>query len=146
MCFSLFAWVFARIFLLFARVFLWTFIIVTHFSLTIFIFVISAPIFPFPSMCACIFVGNFYAIKRHIFWFQVKFSNVTKIPYVMVNEHENFCTTCSFDRSVPKRFKSLVQCCALAFVRQLVGVFPHSLILRRLLHKFRGSYFFFSSL
>ena len=87
---------FVRFLLFFARIFLRTFIsftFVVSIYLTIvlfvvFIFFITVLTLPLLCTCAYIFVGNVHAIKRHIVWIQVIFSNVIKITYVLVNEPE----------------------------------------------------------
>ena len=65
-----------------------TFIIVTCLSLTIFIFVISVPTFPFLCTCNYIFIGNVHAINIYIVWIQVIFFNLMINPYVPVSESE----------------------------------------------------------
>ena len=113
----------ARVLFFFPRLFLHTFIIVTCFSRTIFIFVISVPNFPLLCTCTYIFVSNIHTIKIYIVWIQVIFSNITKIPYVHVDEPEQFRTTCALGFSFPNIFKFLVRFCACAFVSRLSGVF-----------------------
>ena len=93
---------------MFARVFLHTLIIVTFFSLTIFIFDVFVPTLPLLRMCTYTFVGNIHAIERYIVQIQVIFSNVTKILYVLVNESEKSQITCDLGYSFPNIFKCLV--------------------------------------
>ena len=88
--FSLFACFLPLVFLLFTHVFLHSFIIVTWFYLTIFIFIISIPDLTLLCMCSYIFFGNVHDIKRYISQIQVIFSNIKKILYVFVNKNKNY--------------------------------------------------------
>ena len=67
-----------------------------------------------------------------------------KISYVIVNEPEQFRTTCALVYSVPNRFKLLVQCCVHAFVRRLIDAFATLKMLRRPLCIFAYSSYSFS--
>ena len=120
--YSLFAFIFPRILFLFTRVFHRTFIIVTRLSLTILFFPHLCSYLYFFLMCSYIFVSNFH-FERYIVWIQVIFSNITKIPYVLVNEPEKFQMTCALGYSAPNIFKWLVQWYADVFVCQLEDVF-----------------------
>ena len=123
MHFSLSTYIFPCVFFLFTSGFLRTFVIVTYFSLTILIFIISVTTFSFVHKCAYIAVGNFHSIKIHIVQIQVIFFNVIKIPYIPVNEPEHFWETFTLGYYVPNRIKYLVQCCTCTFLRWLVDFF-----------------------
>ena len=89
-------------------------------------FFIFVPTFPFLRTCAYIFIGNFHAIKRHIFQVQVRFgSHILIITYVLLNEHGKFFTTCALFYSVPNIFVFLIWCCARSFSHRLAYFSSH---------------------
>ena len=76
----------------------------------------------------------------NIVWIQVIFSNILKIPYVLVNAPEHSQTTCALGYSVLDRLKCLFWCFACAFVLWLIDFFATFINVNKIFFSINGFY------